>query len=138
DLADAHAQENELSTTIGIVVPANEVLFFPTLPLRVDDAKVDRGDDATHEVMVVTTSRLAIDANVAIADAKLVHVGDKVKVDDTELGIESTGTVSKVATSPGTDGASAQQVHIEVIPDKLPDQLTGASVAISIAVKTTN
>jgi peptidoglycan hydrolase-like protein with peptidoglycan-binding domain len=138
DLADARAQERDLSGEIGIVVPANEVLFFPTLPLRVDDPKVERGDDATKEVMVVTTSRLAIDANVSVADAKLVHVGDKVNVRETQLGVEATGTVSEVASAPGTDGAGAQQVHIEIVPDELPDQLTGASVAISIAVKTTN
>src|SRR5439155_26382551 len=45
---------------------------------------------------------------------------------------------SKVASKPGTDGSAAQQVHLEIVPDQLPDQLTGASVAISIAVKTTN
>ena len=138
DLTDARQQEQELSHTIGIVVPANEVLFFPTLPLRIDDAKVERGDDATKEVMVVTTSRLAIDASVSIPDARLVHVGDKVTLTDTQLGVHGTGSVSEVASKPGTDGASSQQVHIEVIPDDLPDQLTGASVAISISVKTTN
>ncbi|MCU1381005.1 MAG: peptidoglycan-binding protein, partial [Acidimicrobiales bacterium] len=137
DLADARAQERSLASTTGIVVPANEVLFFPTLPLRVDEAKVERGDDATQEVMVVTTSRLAVDAAVSIPDARLVKVGDEVQITDTQLGIKATGTVSKVASKPGTDGVQANQVYVEIIPQDAPDQLTGASVAISVAVKST-
>ncbi|MEA2703489.1 MAG: hypothetical protein QOD63_1434 [Actinomycetota bacterium] len=137
DLADARAQERSLAATTGIVVPANEVLFFPTLPLRVDEAKVDRGADATLEVMVVTTSRLAVDAAVSIPDARLVKVGDAVEITDTQLGLHATGTVSKVATKPGTDGAQANQVYVEIIPEDAPDQMTGASVAISVAVQAT-
>jgi multidrug efflux pump subunit AcrA (membrane-fusion protein)/peptidoglycan hydrolase-like protein with peptidoglycan-binding domain len=137
DLTEAKAQERSLSSTIGIVVPANEVLFFPTLPLRVDEAKVDRGDDATQEVMVVTTSRLAVDAAVSIPDARLVKVGDEVRITDTQLGLKATGTVSKVASKPGTDGVTANQVYVEIIPKDAPDQMTGAAVAISVAVKST-
>jgi len=138
DLADATKQEAALAATIGIVVPANEVLFFPTLPLRVDDAKVGRGDDASKEVMVVTTSRLAIDGAVSVADAHLVHVGDKVAVSDSQLGIKTTGTVTKLQSKPGTNGLTAQQVYLEVVPDEAPDQLTGAAVALSISVTATN
>src|SRR2546423_3690483 len=121
-----------------MVVPANEVLFFRTLPLRVDDTKVDRGADATKEVMVVTTSRLAVDGAVSIPDARLVHVGDKVDIADTKLGLKATGTVTKLASKPGTDGVGAQQVYVEVVPENAPDQLTGASVSLSISVKSTN
>jgi multidrug efflux pump subunit AcrA (membrane-fusion protein)/peptidoglycan hydrolase-like protein with peptidoglycan-binding domain len=137
DLADAKAQERSLASTTGIVVPANEVLFFPTLPLRVDEAKVDRGDDATAEVMVVTTSRLAVDAAVSIPDARLVKVGDEVQITDTQLGLKATGVVTEVASKPGTDGVAANQVYVEVTPKDAPDQMTGAAVAISVAVKTT-
>ena len=45
--------------------------------------------------------------------------------------------MSKVASKPGTDGVQANQVYVEIIPKDAPDQLTGASVAISIAVKST-
>lgn len=137
DVADARAQERSLASTTGIVVPANEVLFFPTLPLRVDEAKVDRGADATQEVMVITTSRLAVDAALSIPDARLVKVGDDVQIADTQLGIEATGTVSEVASTPGTEGVQANQVYVEIIPKDAPDQLTGASVAISVAVQST-
>jgi hypothetical protein len=135
DLSDARADEQDLAGTTGVVVPADEAVFFPTLPLRVDEAKVGRGDDGTKEVMVVTTSRLAIDASVSVPDARLVKVGDEVEVRGTELGVTAKGTVSKLADKPGTNGVDAQRVYLEAIPRDAPDQLTGASVAVSIAVK---
>ena len=137
DLADAKAQLAELDGEIGVVVPADEVLFFPSLPLRIDEPKVERGDDATQEVMVVSTSRLAVDSSVSIPDASLVKVGDKVTMRSTDLGIEATGVVSKLASKPGTDGVDSQKVYMEVVPDDPPAELTGASVRISIAVKST-
>lgn len=137
DLADARRQLAELDGEVGVVVPADEVLFFPSLPLRVDEPKVARGDDGSKEVMVVSTSRLAIDASVSIPDATLVKVGDKATVRSTDLGLEATGTVTKLATKPGTDGVDAQKVYMEVVPDDPPAELTGASVRITIAVKST-
>lgn len=137
DLADAKAQLAELDGEIGVVVPADEVLFFPSLPLRIDEPKVERGDDGTQEVMVVSTSRLAVDSSVSIPDASLVKVGDKVSMRSTDLGIEATGVVSKLASKPGTDGVDSQKVYMEVVPDDPPAELTGASVRITIAVKST-
>lgn len=136
-LAEAKQQLGELEGQIGVVVPANEVLFFPSLPLRVDEPKVKRGDDATKEVMVVSTSSLAVDAAVAAVDAKLVEVGDQVKIVSSELGIETTGTVSRLADKPGTNGVDAQKVYMEVQPDALPPELTGAAVRLSIEVEST-
>ncbi|HEX2699304.1 MAG TPA: peptidoglycan-binding domain-containing protein, partial [Acidimicrobiales bacterium] len=137
DLADARRQLSELDGEVGVVVPADEVLFFPALPLRVDEPKVVRGDDGTKEVMVASTSRLAIDASVSIPDAALVKVGDRAAVRSTELGIEVTGIVSELASKPGTDGVDAQKVYMEVVPEEPPAELTGSSVRLSIAVRST-
>ena len=138
DLADAQRHLAELEAEVGVVVPADEVLFFPSLPLRVDAPKVNRGDDGTKEVMVVSTSRLAVDGSVPVPDAKLVKVGDRVTVKSTELGIEATGAVSKLADRPGTNGLDAQKVYLEVLPDNAPAELTGAAVLIDIAVRSTD
>lgn len=138
DVAEARQYLSDLNAKVGVVVPANEVLFFPNLPLRVDEPKVKRGDDGTKEVMVVTTSRLAIDGSVPIPDAKLVQVGDKVAVVSTELGIEAAGVVTKLADKPGTNGVDAQKVYMEVVPDNAPPELTGAAVRLTIAVESTD
>ena len=64
-----------LARKMGIQVPANEVLFFPTLPLRVDSVRVRRGDSVAGRVMTVSNSRLAIDSSLSLNDAKLVRRG---------------------------------------------------------------
>ena len=137
DVADARTQLSELDGEIGVVVPADEVLFFPTLPLRVDEAKVARGDDGAKEVMVVSSSRLAVDSSVSIPDARLVQVGDTATVTSTELGHQATGVVTRLADKPGTDDVDAQRVYMEIVPENPPAELTGAAVRIDIAVEST-
>lgn len=137
-VASAGAALADASSGVGIVVPANEVLFFSDLPLRIDDTKLERGDVVNGAVMTVSTARLAIDGALTIPDAKLVKVGSKVQVRSTDLGIEVEGTVSKVADKPGTNGVDSQRVYVEVRPEDPPAQLVGASVALTISVSSTN
>ena len=81
--------------------PADEVLFFTTLPLRVDSVRVRRGDTVTGRVMTVSNSRLAIDSSLSINDAKLVRPGATVEIEEPDLGIKTTGVVTQVADAPG-------------------------------------
>lgn len=126
-----------LASKIGISVPANEVLFFSTLPLRVDSVRAKRGDSVTGRVMTVSNSRLAIDSDLAINDAKLVRRGDPVKIEEPDLGINATGVVTQVADRPGTHQVSPDRVYLEVTPKTAPAQLLGTSVKLTIAVKST-
>ena len=87
---------------MGVQVPANEVLFFPTLPLRVDAVKAKRGSTVAGRVMNVTNSRLAIDSSLSVADARLVRVGDPVVIEDQDLGVTAHGTRQR--GSPGRPG----------------------------------
>ena len=43
-------------------IPAGELLFFPLLPVRVDEAKLAVGEEATGAVMTVTSSRLVVES----------------------------------------------------------------------------
>jgi hypothetical protein len=126
-----------LARKIGIHVPANEVLFFPTLPLRVDNVRVKRGDNASGRVMTVSNSRLAVDSSLSLQDAKLVRVGAIVKIEEPDLGVRTDGVVTQVADRPGTNKVDPSRVYLEVTPDTAPAQLVGASVRLSIAVKST-
>jgi hypothetical protein len=126
-----------LARKSGITVPANEVLFFPTLPLRVDSVRARRGDSVTGRVMTVSNSRLAIDSDLAINDAKLVRAGAPVKIEEPDLGIKATGVVSQVADRPGTHQVSPDRVYVAVTPKTAPAQLLGTSVKLTIAVKST-
>ena len=118
-------------------VPADEVLFFNTLPLRIDSVRVRRGDVVNGRVMTVSNSRLAIDSSLSITDAKLVHPGDSVEIEEPDLGIKTTGVVTQVADSPGTHKVEQGRVYLEITPKSAPAQLVGASVKLTIAVKST-
>jgi len=126
-----------IASRLGIVVPANEVLFFGSLPLRVDSVRVRRGDSVTTNVMTVSNSRLAIDSSLSLNDAELVRRGARVTIEEPDLGVRTTGVVTQVADRPGTHKVDPSRVYLEVAPGTAPTQLVGASVKLTIAVKTT-
>lgn len=121
----------------GIQVPADEVLFFPSLPVRVDDVKLRPGDEALKAVMTVTNSRLVVEAALSPNDAKLVRQGAAVTIRAPDLGIGATGTVTHVATTPGTNGVDPQRFYMEVTPADIAVSLVGASVVQTITVEST-
>ena len=126
------------SGAIGIQVPANELVFFPTLPLRIDDTKIKRGDPATAEVMTVSGSRLAVDAALLTTEATLTRVGALATIEAPEYSYSSKGTITFLADKPGLRGTDAQHIAIEVTPEDSSTQLIGASVRITIPTRTTN
>ena len=129
---------SRLARKIGVSVPADEVLFFNTLPLRVDSVRVRRGDPVSGRVMTVSNSRLAIDSSLSISDAKLVRPGARVQIEEPDLGIKTTGVVTQVADSPGTHKVEQGRVYLSITPRSAPAQLVGASVKLTIAVKSTD
>ena len=118
-------------------MPADEVLFFPTLPLRIDDVKYKVGDEVTGQVMTVTNSRLVIDSALSTEDAKLVARGAPVAIRATDLGVSATGTVTDIATAPGTNGVDPTKFYLQVTPADAPASLVGASVVLTISVSST-
>jgi hypothetical protein len=131
-------EASRLAGKLGIQVPANELLFFPTLPLRVDSVRVRRGDSASGWVMTVSNSRLAIDSSLSLNDAKLVRAGAPVAIEEPELGIRAAGSVSLVADRPGTNKVDPTRMYLRVAPGKAPAKLVGASVKLTIAVESTD
>ena len=136
-LAGRRAGSGPSGTKLGIQIPAGEVLFFPTLPARVDDVKLKVGDETTGPVMTVTSSNLVVESALSAADAKLVREGGAVVIKATESNIDATGTVTQIATTPGTNGVDPQRYYLEVTPAGLDVSLAGASVVQTISVQTT-
>ena len=128
---------DQLTARLGVQVPADEVVFLPDLPVRVDIVKLTAGDPLAGPFITVTNSRLAVDGALSLDDARLVRVGAAVAISDADLGIKLTGTVTALATSPGTDGAEPQRFHVAVAPNDAPTSLVGASVVMSITVNST-
>ncbi len=129
---------NKTAATIGVQVPANELVFFPTLPLRIDDTKIKRGDPATADVMTVSGTRLAVDSSLLTTEAPLTKLDAVATIEAPEFGYSSVGHITFVADKVGLRGTDAQHIAIEVTPDSAPTQLVGASVRITIPTKTTN
>jgi hypothetical protein len=131
------ADAARLARKMGIYVPADEVLFFPTLPLRIDSVRVRRGDTVSGRVMTVSNTRLAVDSSLSINDAKLVRPGADVRIEEPDLGIKTTGKVTQVAQAPGTHKVDPSRVYLQVTPGSAPSQLVGASVKLTVSVKST-
>ncbi len=138
DAAVAMADYQSLVARTGTQIPADELLFLSDLPRRVDDVKVKRGDPATAELMTVSGLALSIDAALSSNDAKLVATGAKVNIEEPDLAITATGIVSVRSEQPGTNGVDPQKFYLEVTPDNAPASLVGASVKLTIPVKSTN
>ena len=133
----AKAEVARLAAKSGIQLPANEVIFFRSLPLRVDSVTTKVGSIVTGSVMTVTNARLAVDSSLSIQDAGLVRPGNRVVIDAQDLGIKTTGTVTFVANKPGTNKVDPSRVYMEVTPASGPVSLVGASVKLTISVKST-
>jgi peptidoglycan hydrolase-like protein with peptidoglycan-binding domain len=126
-----------LSTEAGIRVPADEVIFLPDLPVRVDEVKSKRGDSLAGPVMTVTSSRVVVNSSLGVSDAKLVHVGDRVTIEEQELGIRAKGRVAELDRTPGTRKVDPNRFYFSVVPTSPVPALVGASVRLTIAVKST-
>lgn len=117
--------------------PLDELVFMPDLPLRVEQLEVEVGDEASGPVMTVTNNQLAIDSSLPLDEAPLVKPGMAVAIDETDLGINATGEVSRVAANPGTDGVDGFHIYFEVLVDENPVSLDGFSLRLTIPVEST-
>ena len=124
--------------TGGIQLPADEVMFVSATPLRVAEVAADRGSQPRGALLTATDSQVAVDGALSLDEAKLVHSGMKVLIDEPDLGISTAGAVRRVANQPGTDGVDGFHVFFEVVVDKPPASLIGASVRLTVPVKSTN
>ena len=118
-------------------MPIDEVVFIPSFPVRVEEINAKIGDAASGPVIVVTNNHLAIDSSLPLAEALLVKPGMKVAIDEPDLGLQATGVVSRVADTPGTDGADGYHVYFEILVDETQVKLEGFSLRLTIPVEST-
>jgi hypothetical protein len=118
-------------------VPMDEFVFVPSFPVRVEEINVKMGDTASGPILGVTNNQLAIDSSLPLAEAPLVKPGMAVAIDEPALGLQGTGVVSRVADTPGTDGADGYHIYFEVLVDETPVSLEGVSLRLTIPVEST-
>jgi peptidoglycan hydrolase-like protein with peptidoglycan-binding domain len=140
-LAAARPREAELVEGMraesGVQLPADEVIFVPTTPLRITELPVSLGAPPSRALVTVTDSRVVIDGFAPVEQAGRVRVGAEVLIDEPALGINASGTVSRVAERPGTGGADGFHVFFEVAVDDPPAALIGASVRLTVPITST-
>ncbi len=119
----------------GVQVPADEVIFVPSTPVRVAELVVTAGARTTGPLMTVTDAVVAIDGAFRVEEARLAKAGMTVAIDEPTLGIKATGKIRRVADAPGTNGADGFHVYFEVLVDGSPPGIVGASLRMTIAVK---
>lgn len=121
----------------GVILPADEVLFLPSPPVRVSEVLTTPGMRADGDLMTVTDANVAIDSSVPIESAGLVATGMRVLIDEPDLGIEGEGVISFVAAGPGTNGVDGFHVYFEVAVPDAPPNLINASVRLTIPTEST-
>jgi hypothetical protein len=139
EVARSKAELSRLASRSGVQVPADEILFFPNTPVRVDKVTATRGSQVTGDLMTVSNTTLAIDAGLSPQDTKLVKVGLRVRIEDQETGIDLRGRVTSIADRPGTNPqiSDPTKTAIEITPEGADKRLIGASVKLTIAIKST-
>ena len=122
---------------LGIQVPIDEVVFVPSLPVRVEEVTAVIGHPAAGSVLSVTDNQLSVDAALPLETAPLVKVGMPVSIDEQALGIKATGVVETVATTPGTRGVDGFHIYLGVRVNNTPVPLAGFSVRLTIPIQST-
>lgn len=123
---------------VGVQVPIDEIVFIPVLPVRAEEVTARVGDAASGPVMSVSDNQLAIDSSLALDAAPLVKPGMPVAIDEPALGIETTGVVKRVASTPGTHGVDGYHIYFEVTVDEAPTPLEGFSLRLTIPIESTD
>ncbi len=121
----------------GVQLPADEMIFVPTTPLRITELPAAVGGPPSGPLVTVTGSSVVIDALVPVEQARLVREGANVIIDEPALGINASGKVRLVAGRPGTNGADGFHVFFEVAVDDPPPALIGASVRFTVPIRST-
>jgi multidrug efflux pump subunit AcrA (membrane-fusion protein) len=87
--------------------------------------------------MSVTDNQLVIDSSLPLDSAPLVKPGMRVAIDEQALGIKATGTVTMVASTPGTRGVDGFHIYFEVRVDETSARLEGFSLRLTIPIQST-
>jgi len=137
DLALAREELAQLEGELGTWLPAGEVVFLKSLPVRVDQVAAARGSVIDGSFITVSGSELALRSSVSERDAPRVEVGMDVEIENPETGGTIPGVISAKADRAGTDGVQPDRVYLEIEPAELPPEIIGTNVRVTIPVSST-
>jgi peptidoglycan hydrolase-like protein with peptidoglycan-binding domain len=121
----------------GTQFPSDELVFVPATPLRVVKVTAKPGSAPKGHLLTVSNSIVSVEGALPVEQAGLIKTGADVLIDEPALAIKAKGTVSRIAEQPGTDGADGFHVAFSVSVPKPPRALVGASVRLTVPIKST-
>jgi peptidoglycan hydrolase-like protein with peptidoglycan-binding domain len=133
----ARAELAELESQLGTWLPAGEVVFLKSLPVRVDQVAVSRGSVIDGSFITVSGSELALRSSVTERDAPRVEVGMEVEIENPETGGVIPGVISFKADRAGTDSVPPDRIYLEITPAEIPPEIVGTNVRVTIPVSST-
>lgn len=125
-LLESQEQLAELESSTGTWLPDYEFMFLSNLPRRINRVLVDRGGlVGSGAVIQATGAELRVVGGIPEVNRPLVTLGDRVVVDEPDLGLRFEGTISELADAAGTstDYPSRYFFRIELEGDVDVDQL---------------
>ncbi|HEX4222756.1 MAG TPA: peptidoglycan-binding protein [Pseudonocardiaceae bacterium] len=101
--------EPQLDEGQKVTVPSGEILFLPTLPVRVGTVTTHAGATASGDIGTVTNNTVNIQTSLPAADAQLVHDGlpATLTMPDGKTMSATVNAIGPAAAPPPTDQGSA-------------------------------
>ena len=136
-LTGAQNQLGEAQAAAGTPLLASEVVYVASLPRRVDEVRVKRGDSVDGAVMSVSGADMVVTANVDGSARALLDVGMTALL-DLPTGEQVEAPITDIEEA---DGDEATGYHAVISPQDLTaeqaDVLRAANVRVTIPVTST-
>jgi multidrug efflux pump subunit AcrA (membrane-fusion protein) len=142
--SEAQAALTEAQAGVGVPLPASEVVFLPSLPRRVDEVTVERGDVLEGPALKVSGADLLVTARVSAADRQLLSEGMKVVLEHAATLVDGRITALHRDESSSSSSSSQPAGGFDVVirPDGLTPQqvelFRRANVKVTIPIQATN
>jgi peptidoglycan hydrolase-like protein with peptidoglycan-binding domain len=135
--AQAATDWRDARRKLSTPVPLDEIVFIPSLPVRVEQVMGVVGGTASGPILSVTDNQIVIDSSLPLEVAPHVKPGMEVAIDEPSLGFKAKGVVEAVAESPGTRGVDGYHFYYSVRVGETQTALQGFSLRLTMPIKST-
>lgn len=104
-LTEAQDDLARIETSTGTWLPDYEFMFLANLPRRINRVLIDRGGMVRPGVPVIqaTGAELRVTGGLPEANRKLVNPGDRIVIENEDVGLQLVGTLSELADVAGSN-----------------------------------
>jgi len=115
--AQAKSEWQNAVRRLGVSVPLDEIVFIPSMPVRVEQVTGVVGGTASGPILSVTDNQLIIDSSLPLVSAPLVKPGMEVDIGP-NLGVAGDASKTTWPSSPESFGADGQFQNIQGLSEK--------------------